>query len=127
VPGCWPAPACCGAATSWATCCVRCATPLSASAEPRAAAPATTSLIEDRAGGSRSSDDPAEAAHSRELYAAIHELPDEFRDALVAVDVVGLSYKEAARALDVAHGTLTSRLFRARDRLARRLEESPGQ
>jgi RNA polymerase sigma-70 factor, ECF subfamily len=89
--------------------------------------PATTSLIEDRAGGSRSSDDPAEAAHSRELYAAIHELPDEFRDALVAVDVVGLSYKEAARALDVAQGTLTSRLFRARDRLARRLEESPGQ
>jgi DNA-directed RNA polymerase specialized sigma24 family protein len=37
------------------------------------------------------------------------------------VDVAGLSYEEAARALGVREGTLTSRLFRARDRVARRL------
>jgi RNA polymerase sigma-70 factor (ECF subfamily) len=40
----------------------------------------------------------------------------------VAVDVAGLSYGAAARLLDVPEGTLTSRLFRARDRVAKRLE-----
>jgi RNA polymerase sigma-70 factor (ECF subfamily) len=61
----------------------------------------------------------------RRVYAAIHELPEEFRDALVAVDVVGLSYREAARVLGVPEGTVTSRLFRARDRVAGQLEGLP--
>jgi RNA polymerase sigma-70 factor (ECF subfamily) len=88
--------------------------------------PATAPLVEELGVGARSSDDPAEAAEVREVHDAIAELPEEFRDALVAVDVAGLSYREAARALDVPEGTVTSRLFRARDRLARRLEgESP--
>src|SRR5919197_2573122 len=83
--------------------------------------PATTELIEDVAIGTRGSDDPGEAAEIREVYAAISQLPEEFRDALVAVDVAGLSYDEAARALGIPEGTLTSRLFRARDRVARLL------
>ena len=53
-----------------------------------------------------------------ELYAAISELPDPFRDALIAVDVVGLSYREAARALHVREATLTTRVHRARGRVA---------
>lgn len=80
--------------------------------------PATTELIDEVAIGTRGSDDPGEAAEIREVYAAIAQLPEEFRDALVAVDVAGLSYDEAARALGVPEGTLTSRLFRARDRVA---------
>jgi len=84
--------------------------------------PATAELAEELGTGSRPQDDPAVAAESREVHDAIGELPEEFRDALVAVDVAGLSYDEAARALEVPQGTLTSRLFRARDRLARRLE-----
>jgi RNA polymerase sigma-70 factor, ECF subfamily len=87
--------------------------------------PVTTELTDDGVSRTVASDDPAEATESREVYAAIAELPDEFRDALVAVDVAGLSYPEAARALGVPEGTLTSRLFRARDRVARRLSE-PG-
>jgi RNA polymerase sigma-70 factor, ECF subfamily len=88
--------------------------------------PATAPLVEELGVGTRSVDDPAEAAELREVHDAIAELPEEFRDALVAVDVAGLSYREAAQALDVPEGTVTSRLFRARDRLARRLEgESP--
>ncbi|MGH2979002.1 MAG: RNA polymerase sigma factor [Solirubrobacterales bacterium] len=83
--------------------------------------PTTTPLVEELAGGARSPDDPAQAAEVHEVHAAIAELPPEFRDALVAVDVAGLSYPEAARALRVPEGTLTSRLFRARDRVARRL------
>ena len=87
--------------------------------------PVTTELVDEVASGTRTSDDPAEATEMRQVYAAIAELAEEFRDALVAVDVAGLSYPEAARALGVPEGTLTSRLFRARDRVARRLSD-PG-
>jgi RNA polymerase sigma-70 factor (ECF subfamily) len=65
---------------------------------------------------------PQEAVEAKELYAEIARLPDIFREALVAVDVVGLSYREAARALRVRESTLTTRLYRARMRLAGALE-----
>lgn len=61
---------------------------------------------------------PEQVLEARELYGLIAELPDGFRDALVAVDVLGLSYREAARALKVREGTVTTRLYRARLRLA---------
>jgi RNA polymerase sigma-70 factor, ECF subfamily len=64
---------------------------------------------------------PERAAEARELYAAIAGLPDKCRDALVSVDVLGLSYKEAAAALGVRPETITSRLFRARKLVASRL------
>jgi RNA polymerase sigma-70 factor, ECF subfamily len=58
---------------------------------------------------------------SAELYAAIAELPPDFRDALVAVDLVGLSYREAAKALKTREATITTRLHRARQRVADQL------
>ena len=85
--------------------------------------PVTTELIDELAADVSSGDNPAEATETREVLDAIAALPDEFRDALVAVDVAGLSYQEASRALGVREGTLTSRLFRARDRVARQLSE----
>jgi RNA polymerase sigma-70 factor (ECF subfamily) len=92
--------------------------------------PQEAPLVDDLAAAGRAVDDPAEVVQNREVYAAIRGLPEEFRDALVAVDVAGLSYGEAARMLGVPEGTLTSRLFRARDRMAQRLEgavpEPPG-
>ena len=45
----------------------------------------------------------------------------EASDAIVAVDVAGLKYRDAARSLGVAEATLTSRLFRARNRVAKAL------
>jgi RNA polymerase sigma-70 factor (ECF subfamily) len=60
---------------------------------------------------------PEEIVEQRELLAGIAALPEEFRDVLVAVDVAGLSYKEASRALGVAEGTVMSRLYRARKRV----------
>ncbi len=66
---------------------------------------------------------PEEALEASALYALIAALPTAFREALVAVDVVGLSYREASRALRVREGTLTSRLYRAREQLARSLSE----
>ena len=64
---------------------------------------------------------PASAVEAREVFAAIAALPDASRDTLVAVDVAGLSYGEAARALKVPEGTITTRLFRARSRVAKAL------
>jgi RNA polymerase sigma-70 factor, ECF subfamily len=52
------------------------------------------------------------------LYEAIAALPVSFRDALIAVDVLGLSYQEASRALRVREATITTRLHRARQRVA---------
>ncbi len=89
----------------------------------RSRRPVTAPMSEEPGGG----DDPLEAVANRQVYDAIRELPDEFRDALVAVDLSGLSYAEAARALEVPEGTLTSRLFRARDRVASRLDDSAAQ
>src|SRR5579875_1307488 len=66
---------------------------------------------------------PEQALDARELYALIAALPDAFRDALVAVDLLGLSYHEAARALRVREATVTTRLYRARVRLSRALDE----
>jgi RNA polymerase sigma-70 factor (ECF subfamily) len=67
---------------------------------------------------------PDARLESKALYAAIAALPDGFRDALVAIDVVGLSYREAARALRVPEATVTTRLYRARQRLARAVTAS---
>jgi RNA polymerase sigma-70 factor (ECF subfamily) len=65
---------------------------------------------------------PHAALEAGELYAAVAELPADFRDVLVAVDVTGLSYKETARALRIREGTVMSRLYRARQQVVRRIE-----
>jgi RNA polymerase sigma-70 factor (ECF subfamily) len=62
---------------------------------------------------------PEDALEAAEVFAAIAALPDEFRDVLVAVDVAGLSYKEAASALRIREGTVMSRLYRARQQVVR--------
>jgi RNA polymerase sigma-70 factor (ECF subfamily) len=66
--------------------------------------------------------EPQAAVEAGELYAAIAALSDDFRDVLVAVDVVGLSYGEAARALRIPEGTVMSRLYRARRQVVRRVD-----
>ena len=65
---------------------------------------------------------PQAALEAAEVYAAIAALPDDFRDVLVAVDITGLSYSEAARALRIREGTVMSRLYRARQQVVRRVE-----
>jgi RNA polymerase sigma-70 factor (ECF subfamily) len=61
--------------------------------------------------------DPERAFEAKQLYARIAELPEHQRDVLVAVDLLGLSYKEAADSLKVPTGTIMSRLYRARQSL----------
>jgi RNA polymerase sigma-70 factor (ECF subfamily) len=66
--------------------------------------------------------DPQAALDVQAAYDAMRELSPPLREAIAAVDVLGLSYKEAARALRIRQGTLMSRLSRARDRVADSLE-----
>src|SRR6201990_3531915 len=70
---------------------------------------------------------PEEPAETREVFAAIAELPTEFRLALVAVDIAGLSYAEAARVLGTREATIASIFARAGDRLASALQEVPAR
>ncbi|MEG3191974.1 RNA polymerase sigma factor [Lysobacter sp. D1-1-M9] len=55
------------------------------------------------------------------VEAAMVRLPEEQRAAVALVLVEGLSYKEAAAALEVPIGTVTSRLARGREALQRML------
>jgi RNA polymerase sigma-70 factor (ECF subfamily) len=71
--------------------------------------------------------DPQAAVEVAELYAAVAALPEMFRDVLVAVDITGLSYDEATRALGIPIGTVMSRLYRARQRVVRSLGGEPSQ
>jgi len=80
--------------------------------------PATATAPEDLERFEARGTDPERAFEARELYARIAALPDHQRDALVAVDLLGLSYKEAAATLAVPTGTIMSRLYRARQSLA---------
>jgi RNA polymerase sigma-70 factor (ECF subfamily) len=58
---------------------------------------------------------------SRELMEAIATAPAPFRDAVIAVDIVGLSYREAAGSLGTREATIASRVHRGRQHIAREL------
>jgi RNA polymerase sigma-70 factor (ECF subfamily) len=55
------------------------------------------------------------------IQAAIDELPEELRTAIVLRELDGLSYDEIAAAMECPIGTVRSRIFRARDAIERRI------
>jgi RNA polymerase sigma-70 factor, ECF subfamily len=57
----------------------------------------------------------------REIMEAIAGAPPQYRDAVIAVDLMGLSYREAARSLRTRESTITTRLHRGRQYVARAL------
>ena len=65
---------------------------------------------------------PELAMEAQMAYNAMAELSEPLRATIVAVDVAGLSYKEAARSLRTRTGTIMSRLYRARQQVAAALE-----
>jgi DNA-directed RNA polymerase specialized sigma24 family protein len=78
-------------------------------------------LDDDDAADPRLLGQPKRALEMQEVYATIAVLPEDRRLALVAVDVLGLSYRETARALRVREATITTRLFRASKQVAKQL------
>jgi len=58
------------------------------------------------------------------VFAELQKLSQPLREAVVAVDVLGLSYREAARALGTRDGTIMSRLHRGRGQIAARITQS---
>jgi len=56
-----------------------------------------------------------------QVMAAVHALPDSFQQVILLRDFEELSYQDIAQILDLAPGTVMSRLSRARRLLAKRL------
>jgi RNA polymerase sigma-70 factor (ECF subfamily) len=79
-------------------------------------------VIADR--GSSPEDEVLSRERRAALNSALLDLPISFREAVVLVDIEGLSYEETALALDVGIGTVKSRISRGREELRRRLRDS---
>jgi RNA polymerase sigma-70 factor (ECF subfamily) len=88
-----------------------------ASRRPRVAA----ELDELQAASTRRDSDPELAAETNLVFEAVSALPDAMREVLIAVDVIGLSYAEAGKALGVHENTVPTRLARARLKVAETL------
>jgi RNA polymerase sigma-70 factor, ECF subfamily len=76
-------------------------------------------LVPDDVLARRADGDPESSLEAGEVLDALARLPRPYREAVAAVDVAGLSYAEAARALGVRQGTIMSRVYRGREQVAR--------
>ncbi|MBU2583184.1 MAG: sigma-70 family RNA polymerase sigma factor [Alphaproteobacteria bacterium] len=78
---------------------------------------------------SRLSVQPQQQGHVdlQDLSAALAELPDDQREALLLVAAEGFSYEEAAEISECAVGTIKSRVSRARVRLAQIMQLEDGE
>jgi RNA polymerase sigma-70 factor, ECF subfamily len=89
-----------------------------ASRRPQVAA----ELDDVQAASVRSDSQPELAAEANLVLEAVAGLPEPMREVLVAVDVIGLSYAEAGKALGVHENTIPTRLARARLKVAEVLQ-----
>jgi RNA polymerase sigma-70 factor (ECF subfamily) len=58
---------------------------------------------------------------ARTVQAALDDLPDDLRTAIVLREIEGMSYEEIADAMECPIGTVRSRIFRAREAIDKRL------
>lgn len=65
------------------------------------------------------------AERSRSLRQSLSELPEDLRHVLILRDLQGLSYKEIADQLELAEGTVKSRIHRGRAELADKIKGLP--
>jgi RNA polymerase sigma-70 factor, ECF subfamily len=79
--------------------------------------------LEAARAGRSAEDELMDTFSEAEVKAAIEDLPDNFRMAVLLADVEGFSYKEIAEILDIPIGTVMSRLHRGRKALQKALYE----
>jgi RNA polymerase sigma-70 factor, ECF subfamily len=79
--------------------------------------------LEAAALGRSAEDELMDTFSEAEVKAAIEDLPENFRMAVLLADVEGFSYKEIADILDIPIGTVMSRLHRGRKALQKALFE----
>ena len=65
-----------------------------------------------------------ERLSQNDVVAALSEVPHDFRDVVVLVDIGDFTYADAAQILDIPIGTVMSRLHRGRRILKRAMAES---
>jgi RNA polymerase sigma-70 factor (ECF subfamily) len=65
---------------------------------------------------------PEQDEMARLLLAALDELPEKYRTILILREFEDLSYEEISQVLECSKGTVESRLFRARERLRKKME-----
>jgi len=81
--------------------------------------PQVAAQLDDlQAESSRADVQPEKALETKLVLDVVAGLPQPMREVLVAVDLVGLSYAEAGKALGVHENTIPSRLARARLKVA---------
>ncbi|MDO3411264.1 sigma-70 family RNA polymerase sigma factor [Saccharibacillus sp. CPCC 101409] len=68
-------------------------------------------------------DDYMRRSDNEEIWRIVMKLPDRYREVLVLDLKHGLPLAEISRLLGIAEGTVKSRLFRARDKVGKRLKE----
>lgn len=85
------------------------------------AAPRRMTVDLDTAEHLASSDTPSDPLARSRLEDALNSLSEENRAVLMLVVVEGCTYSEVAAALDIPIGTVMSRLSRARQRIAERM------
>jgi RNA polymerase sigma-70 factor (ECF subfamily) len=73
----------------------------------------------------KETDTPEGVTLSKELQEtlerAIESLPDDLRTAIILRELDGMSYEEIAQTMDCPVGTVRSRIFRARDAIAKKV------
>lgn len=79
----------------------------------------TTALAETLVAILPAPDRTSAVLEAREVLAAVVELPEPYRTVVLAVDVAGCTYTEAAESLGIPVGTVMSRLYRGRQRVIR--------
>jgi RNA polymerase sigma-70 factor, ECF subfamily len=78
----------------------------------------------EQAGGPISEEERIDQRLSQDsIVSALADVPHDFRDVVVLVDIGDFSYQDAAQILDIPIGTVMSRLHRGRRVLKRRLAE----
>ena len=79
--------------------------------------------LEERGGPISEEERVDERLSQDSIVEALAEVPHDFRDVLVLVDIGNFTYQDAAQILDIPIGTVMSRLHRARRILKRQLAE----